>query len=269
MMIQNRFISDPALPWIELRRTEASHASYKAHCHAELSVGAVTRGSTVLSAHGREHSVAVGSLVIIGPDVVHSCNPQDGARSYLMAYFAADWCLLLQQELLGAAQALQLPEISVLDDPELFSQMLQLAAMLEQPGCALEKSERLTHFFATLLLKSARLSLPGPSAPPRVIADIKKRLGSSLDENLTLAQLAAAVGCNHYYLLRSFKKQVGITPHAYRLNLRIERAKELLRDGLSPAAVALETGFVDQSHFHRTFRQFVAATPRQYQLRAE
>lgn len=266
-MIQNRFISDPAIPWVEVRRTEENPESYKEHSHSELSVGAVTRGTTLMRAHGQEYPITVGSLVIIGPGVVHSCNPKDGARSYLMAYFDANWYLSLQRELLGESDALQLPENPVLNDPELFSQLMDLAERLGKPEFALEKSEQLTHFIGNLLHKSSRLPLRRHAEHPHVIAEIKERLGRSLEENTTLQQLADAVGYNPYYLLRSFKKNVGLTPHEYRLNLRIDRAKELLREGLPPAAVAVETGFVDQSHFHRTFRQFVAATPRQYQLR--
>ncbi len=268
MMTQNRFISDPAIPWVEIRLTEESQVSYKEHSHPELSVGAITLGTTLMSVHGKEHPVSVGSLVIIGPEVVHSCNPQDGPRSYLMAYFDANWCLSLQAELLGTSEALQLPEDPVLNDPELFSQMLGLAKSLEEPGFAMGKSELLTHYVSSLLHKNSRLPLRRAPESPHVIAEIKLRLSRSLEENRTLQQLADAVGYNPYYLLRSFKKNVGLTPHEYRLNLRIERAKELLRAGLAPAAVAAETGFVDQSHFHRTFRQFVAATPRQYQLRS-
>ena len=58
-----------------------------------------------------------------------------------------------------------------------------------------------------------------------------------------------------------------MTPHAYHLQLRIERAKVLLRNGWAPAEAALETGFADQSHFANTFRRFVGATPRQYVAR--
>lgn len=266
-MTQNRFISDPAIPWVEIRQTEESRESYKEHSHPRLSVGAVTRGSTLMRVHGQEHPVSAGSLVIIGPDIVHSCNSHDGPRSYLMAYIDVDWCLSLQQELFEKSDVLQLPEDPILNDSELFSQMLTLAESLEETGFALENSEQLTHFVGNLLLNGSRMPLRRFPEQPHIIAEIKERLSRSLEENQTLQQLAETVGYNPFYLLRSFKKNVGLTPHEYRLNLRIDRAKDLLRAGLSPSAVAAETGFVDQSHFHRTFRQFVAATPRQYQLR--
>jgi AraC-like DNA-binding protein len=59
---------------------------------------------------------------------------------------------------------------------------------------------------------------------------------------------------------------VGITPHAYRLNCRIDRARELLRQGRDIAETALECGFYDQSHLHRHFKAVTTVTPREYQV---
>ena len=55
-----------------------------------------------------------------------------------------------------------------------------------------------------------------------------------------------------------------MTPHAYQLARRINKAKTLLRYGTDIASVAVDLGFTDQSHFHRNFKQIVAATPKQY-----
>jgi AraC-like DNA-binding protein len=253
---------------VEIRLTEQSHESYKNHSHQQLSVGIVTSGKVTMKVAGKEYFLETGAVVIIGPEVVHSCNPQEGSRSYLMLYLDINWCLALQQELLGESAGLYFPEHPVVTDPDLVAQALTLAKSFGDSGFALEKSEQLTRFFGNLLLKSSHLPRHKISEPPHVIAAIKDHLSRCLEENFTLQQLAVAFGYNPFYLLRSFKKNVGFTPHEYRLNLRIDRAKELLRAGKSPAAVAAETGFVDQSHFHRTFRQFVAATPRQYQLRS-
>ena len=53
-------------------------------------------------------------------------------------------------------------------------------------------------------------------------------------------------------------------PHAYHLQLRIDRAKRLLAAGSAPARVANDSGFVDQSHLTRHFRKWVGVTPGAY-----
>lgn len=57
----------------------------------------------------------------------------------------------------------------------------------------------------------------------------------------------------------------GLTPHAYLLDLRINAARQRLSAGQPLAAVAHEPGSCDQSHFHRSFRERVATTPRSNQ----
>ena len=69
---------------------------------------------------------------------------------------------------------------------------------------------------------------------------------------------------SRYHLLRVFKRATGLTPHAFHVQHRVERAKSLLRSGLPIVQVAADTGFVDQSHFTRAFKHLVGATPGQY-----
>ncbi|MGB5971832.1 MAG: AraC family transcriptional regulator [Nodosilinea sp.] len=61
-----------------------------------------------------------------------------------------------------------------------------------------------------------------------------------------------------------------LPPHAYLTHLRIAQAKQQLRQGQSLNQLALELGFVDQSHFTKTFKASVGVTPGQYrtQLKA-
>ncbi|MNH34664.1 Virulence regulon transcriptional activator VirF [compost metagenome] len=56
-----------------------------------------------------------------------------------------------------------------------------------------------------------------------------------------------------------------MTPHAYLVNRRIQFGHRLLKRGYPIAAAASESGFADQAHFQRTFKQLLAATPGQYQ----
>lgn len=55
-----------------------------------------------------------------------------------------------------------------------------------------------------------------------------------------------------------------LTPHAYQIVMRINKAKALLKNGENIASIATDLGFTDQSHFHRNFKSVVAATPKQY-----
>ncbi|HKT94759.1 MAG TPA: AraC family transcriptional regulator, partial [Paraburkholderia sp.] len=81
---------------------------------------------------------------------------------------------------------------------------------------------------------------------------------------LKLEEICAAADLSPSYLIRAFREQYGMTPHAYVVNRRIEFSRAQLRRGHAIADVAAEAGFADQAHLQRAFRQFVAATPGQY-----
>ena len=91
-------------------------------------------------------------------------------------------------------------------------------------------------------------------------------LRDRLEENVTLATLASEFGMSPYHFARRFKLATGCPPHEYQLQLRIQRACELLlrQPRQSVATIAVELGFADESHFRRHFRRIVGTTPSRY-----
>ena len=74
----------------------------------------------------------------------------------------------------------------------------------------------------------------------------------------------SGLGLSREGLIRRFTGETGMTPHAYRLTRRLNRARHLLRQGETPAIAAAESGFADQSHLSRRFRAAFGATPGRY-----
>jgi AraC family transcriptional regulator len=88
---------------------------------------------------------------------------------------------------------------------------------------------------------------------------------SHLSQDLSIIDLAQVAGMSPYYFLRLFAKSMYVTPRQYIIQIRIERAKELLRSReLSIADIALQCGFTNQSHFTNIFRQLTETTPKAY-----
>jgi AraC family transcriptional regulator len=85
-------------------------------------------------------------------------------------------------------------------------------------------------------------------------------------DSVRLKELADQIGLSASQFGRAFKISMGITPHRWQINLRIQEAQELLREGaLSPAETSLETGFAEQSHFTRAFKEVVGVSPGAWQ----
>jgi len=84
-----------------------------------------------------------------------------------------------------------------------------------------------------------------------------------LNQDISLEVLARTVNLSSSHLRHLFKQSTGMAPHQYLINLRVNRAKELLLSGgFSVSEVAAEVGFADQSHLHRHFKRFFGVTPK-------
>jgi AraC-like DNA-binding protein len=258
------------MPFVELRFTRRSCEAYKAHSHKQFCVGAVTEGTTRTTVRGETFAISPGSLVLLPPEVVHSCNPLPGTpRSYIMAYLDVLWCRSIQGAVFGPQQRFIPPQVTLLQSEAQFDAFVELANSLVSHAPAREKTDRLTSFVGDLFIESCNLAAPAGSIEQSgILNEVKEYLVQQADANITLEELSAAFRCNPFHLLRCFKKSVGMTPHAFLLNARVERAKGLLLNGFSLAAAAAETGFSDQSHFHKTFQRILAATPGEYQKRS-
>ena len=87
-----------------------------------------------------------------------------------------------------------------------------------------------------------------------------------LDRDLGLTEVSQLVGLSQYHFVRQFKKSVGITPHQYVMQQRVEMAKRMLkRQDIPLSDVAFDCGFSNQSHLGRVFKRYTGTTPKRYQ----
>jgi transcriptional regulator of acetoin/glycerol metabolism len=119
------------------------------------------------------------------------------------------------------------------------------------------------------LLASMRELAPPPQTrgglSPGAMRRVREYVEIHLAESVDLAALAGIAGLSLYHFARAFKHSAGMTPHHYLVQERVDRAKEMLaRSDLSLSEIALATGFSDQSHFARHFRQTLGVTPGQF-----
>lgn len=120
--------------------------------------------------------------------------------------------------------------------------------------------ETLGHIEATLA-RRCKLSVETQRVVRRAMAYVHTHYA----EQVSLKDIAAYVGLSEQHLIRSFRKESGITPIDYLKRYRIRQAKALLEAGdKSITEVALEVGFSDSSYFARVFRREVGVPPSAY-----
>lgn len=122
--------------------------------------------------------------------------------------------------------------------------------------------------FLAVHLLTAHGTAPPPPRPMRDdgrVTRVLDLLHSRLDSGVSLAKLSTEAGLSRFHLLRLFKEQTGRTPAQYHLDLRIQRAQRLLRTSDATVSdIAQQCGFLDHSHFARTFRRRVGCSPSAY-----
>lgn len=98
--------------------------------------------------------------------------------------------------------------------------------------------------------------------PPAMAHRIREYIDSRLAEKVNLEELAGIAGLSVHHFARAFRQSMGIPPHHYILQRRLEQAERLLRDTELPLSeIALQVGFSDQSHLARHFRRVTGISP--------
>lgn len=84
-----------------------------------------------------------------------------------------------------------------------------------------------------------------------------------LSENISLEAMANHIDISSYHFCRLFKQSTGFSPYQYVIKQRVERAKQLLRQGkMSISEIAIACGFSHQSHLNRHFKRLTGVTPK-------
>jgi AraC family transcriptional regulator len=115
------------------------------------------------------------------------------------------------------------------------------------------------------LAAKPRVALYEGGLGDRKILQISDYVQAHLDQPIKLSDLSEVAGMSQFHFSRMFKQSMGITPHQYLLQQRIEQAKQLLKGTkLAIAEIALQCGFNSQSHLSKHFREATGMTPSAY-----
>jgi transcriptional regulator GlxA family with amidase domain len=101
--------------------------------------------------------------------------------------------------------------------------------------------------------------------PPGALRRVREYVEAHLEKNISLQMLASTAGLSMSHFARAFKQSQGVPPHEYLVRCRVRRVQELLATTDLPLSeIARASGFSDQSHCTRRFREQVGITPSGY-----
>lgn len=247
-----------------------TYVKYRAarHYHTVPAIGIVAQGAMTSYYRGATHTLRPGTVFLINSGEIRCPGPAQTHGWVLRVFYFEESFYQALSDNFGQGP-LRFSQVFV-KDQALTSSLLALHTAMERHDNSLAIDSAFVSIFGRLAERYAcdRSERPVAANEKIKINRVRRYLEAYYLKNHTLEELAAIANLNPYYLLRSFQKTVGLSPHAYLNQVRIELAMECLRQGKSISETAFDTGFTDQSHFTRNFKLMMMVTPGQFHARA-
>ncbi len=263
-----RYWRHAAVPGVDLLRARYVTHRYGRHSHETYTFGLIETGVEEFDYGGRLLRAGPGAVALLNPDVVHTGQAgAPGGWSYRVLYPQVEVVAGVAAELGWRRGAPAFPETVVYDARS--AGLLRAAHVAAEHGDALASSSLLNAALARLLAAHARPAAgqgrPGSSRAPLAVRQARELITECLADPPSLGDLAVATGLSPFALLRAFRSETGLPPHAYLNQQRVRLARSLLDTGVMPAEVAAQAGFADQAHLTRHFKRVVGVPPGAYQ----
>lgn len=236
------------------------------HFHDFYVIGFIEGGKRHLWCKGREYDLQAGDLVLFNPRDSHYCAP---VGKELLDYRAVN---VNPQVMTDAFKEIMEKDYAphfvqnVVYQSEIAVSVGDIYDAILADATRMQKEEAFFYLLEQVFQKytdsSELLKKPEPDVQ---IKKLCAYMEQHFSENITLEDLLTMTSYGKSYLLRSFTKQMGISPYRYLQTIRIDKAKKFLEQGIEPIDAAAMAGFSDQSHFTNFFKSFIGLTPKQYQ----
>jgi len=255
---------DGALGSIEFLSARYYTQVFAPHTHEGYAFGVIEDGVEAFHYRGALHAAPAGSVIALNPDEVHTGHAAAEAPGwqYRMIYPSVELVSRAADVPGGGAVTFPSP---VIVDPELAAAIVRMHRAAESHSPSLSDEVELASVLSNAIRRHAvrmrSVRLPIDHRGARLT---REYIDANYARNISLAELAAVADLSPFHLNRVFRSAIGLPPHRYLEQLRVRRARALLGGALPLSQVALDSGFVDQSHFTRHFKRHFGVTPGQY-----
>lgn len=226
-------------------------------------MGIIEQGCMGFHHENGTYLVPPGSISLVNPGTMHTGYPQ-AEQGWTYRNFFIDPSIF--QEIMTLTTGTEIvPHFPypVITDTQISKLLIKAHISLESSPIRLERETLLYEALSLLIRKYATAKVLGqePTICHPGIRRACNLIEDTYQKDLSLDDLAEAANLSRYHFLRTFRKQTGLSPHTYLLQVRANRAKQHLSGGATISETALNCGFCDQSHLTRRFKKIYGITP--------
>ena len=224
----------------------------------------VVAGKGVYQVNGAAYNLQEGDLFLAKPNqlITYAADETDPWEYYWVGFNGACANKLVQQTPFSDVQP-----VHHCKDPQSTRETIYniYLARGPEPQCEALMTGYL-YLFMAQLMKEAREAMPNtPSSSSQYVLAAIKYIQFNYSHDISVDDIAKAVGVSRSHLYRVFMSNVGQSPIDYLTGYRISEACSLLKNtGLSIAEIAVSVGFFDQFYFSRVFKKVKGVPPSKY-----
>jgi AraC family transcriptional regulator len=242
------------------------------HRHQMHILTMVTSGTPIdqaIDGQTQRNLVGHNNAFILPAGAVHRCDWQQNIE-FMFVGLDPHVFVQIGQELVSADRIELIPHFATIEDPLLQGILLTLKQEMMTSGLNTPlfvdqlKTTLVMHLLRSYGVRKVKIATYSDGLPRHKLNQVLDYITAHLDQNLELEDLAQQVGMSQFYFSRLFKQSLGIPPHQYVIQQRVEKAKQFIQKGrLSLVEISLECGFANQGHLNRHFKRLVGVTPRE------
>lgn len=234
---------------IELILCESSTISYPLHNHISvLTIGIILDGSIVLTTNQGAKTYTKNQTYIILPYAPHSIAT---SSSYTLLSLCIDKNIVMN----STTDTIRNNIVNLLTDALSIEKIIKYKYSIIQSLNCLNTISDYSNWHS--------------AGKNMFIQDLKYQLELYPERKISIDEMAQKAFISKYHFIRSFKEEVGLTPHQFQIQNRIRKAQRLIHEKETITEAALSTGFCDQSHFIKHFEKYVGLPPLIYKLSSD
>ncbi len=259
----------PVLPlYPSLLASPPNTICFNEHCHQRMEMLVVTEGEVNFEIMGKTFKAQAGDIAVINPYCPHFGYTKSSSVKYIVLMFYLHDALnnMFSNELLTPFLERQSAFKPIIRDNYIYNTVVELLKTRDDKFFGFEISllSKAYGILARLFEKHIDTKYEKPAINDK-FKGVIDYINHNYNKTISTADICQKYGYNESYFCRKFKQITGLAPMIYIKLLRLESAKNLLKETKIDTAIISETcGFADMGYFQKSFKALYGITPAKY-----